>query len=135
MSIKRPLPPLIESKTLHYGELGVDPEERQALEQAFDPEFYLVGNPDVLASGMDPLDHYLQYGWKEGRDPTPFFSTTFYLATYSDVSASGVNPFWHFVTAGKAEGRASKLDVLGRASQSRLSVLPCRESRSGEGNG
>lgn len=120
MSIKRPLLPLIESKALHYRGLGVDPEERQALEQAFDPEFYLVGNPDVSASGMDPLDHYLQYGWNEGRDPTPFFSTTFYLATYSDVCASGVNPFWHFVVSGKAEGRASKPGVLGRAIQSRL---------------
>ena len=33
----------------------------------FDPATYLAANPDVAASGMDPLDHYEQYGKREGR--------------------------------------------------------------------
>jgi hypothetical protein len=33
----------------------------------FDGEAYLQRYPDVAAAGMDPLDHYLQHGIREGR--------------------------------------------------------------------
>lgn len=36
---------------------------------AFDPEWYLVTNPDVAESGTDPAQHFLRYGLAEGRAP------------------------------------------------------------------
>ena len=39
----------------------------------FDSGFYLRANPDVLASGMDPMEHYLVRGAAEGRAPCPGF--------------------------------------------------------------
>jgi hypothetical protein len=33
----------------------------------FDPGAYLRANPDVSASGQDPAQHYLRFGWFEGR--------------------------------------------------------------------
>lgn len=33
----------------------------------FNPDFYLIMNPDVATSGVDPLQHYLSYGKAEGR--------------------------------------------------------------------
>jgi hypothetical protein len=33
----------------------------------FDAVRYLELNPDVAAAGMDPVRHYLDYGWREGR--------------------------------------------------------------------
>lgn len=33
----------------------------------FDPEIYLKLNLDVEEAGADPVDHYLNYGFKEGR--------------------------------------------------------------------
>ena len=33
----------------------------------FDVDSYLLGNPDVLAAGIDPLMHYVEYGRDEGR--------------------------------------------------------------------
>lgn len=36
----------------------------------FDSDFYLSQNPDVAAAGTDPLLHFLEYGWKEGRRPS-----------------------------------------------------------------
>ena len=33
----------------------------------FDPEWYLAENPDVAASGYDPLEHYVLFGYGEGR--------------------------------------------------------------------
>lgn len=34
---------------------------------SFDRNFYLATNPDVVASGMDPEEHYRRYGRFEGR--------------------------------------------------------------------
>ncbi|MGB5866229.1 MAG: class I SAM-dependent methyltransferase [Sulfitobacter sp.] len=41
----------------------------------FLPEVYLRLNPDVAAAGVDPVEHFLEYGYSEGR-------------TYSEVQAS-----------------------------------------------
>jgi len=71
----------------------------------FDPDWYIAHNPDVAASGMDPAEHYLQFGGAEGRDPGPDFSAAFYLATYPDVADAGLDPLLHFLVAGAAEGR------------------------------
>ncbi len=71
----------------------------------FDPAYYLAQNPDVAASGMDPLRHYLSVGWTEGRDPSALFSTRYYLSHNPDVAAAGVNPLLHYEQTGWTEGR------------------------------
>jgi hypothetical protein len=70
-----------------------------------DDGFYLAQNPDVQAAGVDPEQHYAQFGWREGRDPNAFFDTSAYLATYTDVAAAGVNPLEHYNAFGWKEGR------------------------------
>lgn len=35
----------------------------------FDPQWYLKEYPDVAASGLDPVVHYVRFGEKEGRRP------------------------------------------------------------------
>ena len=37
----------------------------------FDPDRYLLSNPDVAAAGIDPGAHYLAIGWREYRVWTP----------------------------------------------------------------
>jgi len=54
---------------------------------------------------MDPLQHYMTYGWREGRDPHPLFSTSFYLQQNADVAAAGENPLVHYCLVGWKEGR------------------------------
>ena len=82
----------------------------------FDPEFYLANNPDVRASGVDPLEHYLRAGHAEGRlgkaappeqpaEPEYAFDEEFYLRQYADVRVSGGDPYQHFIHFGRAEGR------------------------------
>lgn len=51
--------------------------------------------------------HYLNIGWREGRDPSPYFSTAWYLKTYSDVRAGDVCPLVHFLKHGAKEGRST----------------------------
>lgn len=85
--------------------------DRAAIAGEFDASFYLAANPDVALAGVDPLDHFLTHGWREGRDPTRRFSLRDYLDANPDVAAAGINPFVHFVSAGRAEGRAARLDL------------------------
>jgi glycosyltransferase involved in cell wall biosynthesis len=60
----------------------------------FDPEFYRVTYPDVAAAGIDPAEHYLRWGHREGRHPSADFDTLYYRARY--MEGSGGNPLLHF---------------------------------------
>lgn len=71
----------------------------------FDADWYKEQNPDVTEAKIDPLEHFLRYGAREGRDPSPRFSTTKYLQNHTDVQASNMNPLIHYILYGKAEGR------------------------------
>ncbi|GJD94746.1 choice-of-anchor I family protein [Methylobacterium iners] len=70
-----------------------------------DDLFYLATNPDVFRSGRDADAHYAEFGFREGRDPNAFFSTTGYLAANPDVRAAGLNPLTHYEGFGFREGR------------------------------
>ena len=62
-------------------EPAVDPSGDAALIRnsgLFDVEFYCARYPDVAASGLDPVDHYLQIGAARGYDPSPLFDTGYY---------------------------------------------------------
>jgi hypothetical protein len=72
-----------------------------------DREWYLQTYPDVRDIGADPGRHYLESGWREGRDPGPNFSTLAYLRANADVARSGVNPLLHYIEHGHAEGRGT----------------------------
>ena len=85
--------------------------DRSLAESGFDAAYYLSANPDVEASGVNPLDHFLGSGWREGRNPNLWFSVSHYLDFYPDVAAAGINPFLHYLMAGKAEGRLPRHDL------------------------
>jgi hypothetical protein len=71
----------------------------------FDPAWYLADNPDVGQAGLDPLVHFVWFGWREGRRPNPYVDPTWYLTTYPDVAASAMNPLLHYLRCGDLEGR------------------------------
>jgi len=73
--------------------------------KALHRSFYLSQYPDVATLGMDPVEHYVRYGAKIGRNPRKGFDTSFYLREYPDVALSGLNPLVHFIQIGEAEGR------------------------------
>jgi hypothetical protein len=85
--------------------------ERTLAGQEFDAAFYLASNLDVAKTGVDPLDHFLASGWREGRDPNATFSVRDYLESYPDVAAADLNPFVHFLSAGRAEGRTGRTEL------------------------
>ncbi|MFI3244206.1 MAG: glycosyltransferase [Akkermansia sp.] len=71
----------------------------------FDRRWYLQVNPDVAQAKIDPVLHFIEYGWREGRNPSPKFDTSSYIALYPDVKLSNVNPLFHYEYAGRKEGR------------------------------
>jgi hypothetical protein len=70
-----------------------------------DPFYYTTHNPDVSAAHVSSVQHYNQFGWHEGRDPSAYFSTVGYLASNPDVAEAGINPLQHFENFGWKEGR------------------------------
>ncbi len=75
----------------------------------FDSEWYLDSNLDVAAAGVDPYEHFLQFGLSEGRT-TADFNEASYLGRYPDVAqavaAGQFDSGWsHFLLFGNAEGR------------------------------
>ncbi len=71
----------------------------------FDREYYQAAYPDVTGADIDPLSHYVAYGWRENRRPNLWFDSQFYLDDNPDISAGITNPLLHFLCAGFREGR------------------------------
>ena len=72
----------------------------------FDRAWYLSENPDVREAGVDPLMHFMESGWREGRDPSDRFSLREYLELNPDLRGSGIMPLVHFLQYGISEGRS-----------------------------
>ena len=89
----------------NFSKASIDAEIKDIrISGLFDESFYLSMYPD-LPSPLDPVRHYCEQGWHEGRNPSDEFDTRFYLKTYSDIRKAGINPFWHFATSGAREFR------------------------------
>lgn len=78
---------------------------REVIATEFDEEFYKT-NYDFLVTDLEPLDHFLEIGWKDGLNPTERFSVNDYLEANPDVAATGVNPYFHYIYYGKKENRS-----------------------------
>jgi glycosyltransferase involved in cell wall biosynthesis len=72
----------------HLGEVSPVPE--------FDASFYCNSHPDIAAAGIDPFEHYINFGWKEGRNPSGEFDGRWYSARYLQHDPAA-NPFLHWM--------------------------------------
>jgi hypothetical protein len=68
----------------------------------FDRGFYLRKYPDLAATRVNPLLHYLRYGAPEGRKPHALFDPEFYLSRHPELRGNG-NPLLHFLEHGGPE--------------------------------
>lgn len=71
----------------------------------FDPEFYLEKYSDVQLAGMNPAQHYFEFGANENRWPSEFFDGPGYLAYNKDLALAKVNPILHWIDYGLTEHR------------------------------
>lgn len=67
----------------------------------FDPKWYLAREADVAKAQIDPFSHFWEFGWKEGREPSPDFSISFYRRKYLR-HGEDENPLRHFLRVGQS---------------------------------
>ena len=75
----------------------------------WDGKAYLFLYPDVKNAGADPLEHWIDYGEREGRVWKPAgWSSAGYLNKWPDIAANAYykdHPLHHYWRHGKKEGR------------------------------
>lgn len=70
----------------------------------FDADWYVRQNSDVIASGQDPLTHYVKHGASEMRDPSPLFDTRAYVSQFKSFDPKALNPLCHYLLVGERLG-------------------------------
>src|SRR5690606_20337777 len=90
-----------DAKLLHAKKILLD----SAL---FDERWYLKKYPDVAATSMSAIEHYLTVGAALGYDPSVNFDSSYYLEKYTGVAMSGMNPLVHYLRFGISENRKPK---------------------------
>lgn len=66
----------------------------------FDKNYYLKTYPHIKKDGMDPLIHYLFYGYKENKFPSSSFNLKRYLQEYPEIESKKLNPLIHYIDNG-----------------------------------
>ena len=52
---------------------------------------------------MNPIKHYLKFGWKEDRNPSAKFNGNEYLNKRPDVRVAGICPLIHYLKFRKCQ--------------------------------
>lgn len=95
---------------LHYFELSPDRRratstgamadfieiQRAVIGDYFDAEFYV--RTYGLTAGIDPLQHYLSGGWRQGCEPNADFVGSDHVNRNLHLRYSGLPPFYHYVS-------------------------------------
>lgn len=76
----------------------------------FDADYYLSRYPDIADAAIGPVEHYLRFGAREGRDPSAQFSSTGY-AYLNASDDQNDNPLVQFLT--QREQREEIIEKLG----------------------
>lgn len=74
----------------------------------FDEKYYLLTYNDVRKADIDPIKHYLKYGWKEGKNPSDKFNTNNYLNDYPYLRNKNICPLIHKILDKKGNIREEK---------------------------
>ena len=74
----------------------------------FKKKWYLKMYPEVAIQNLDPVEHYMEIGWKEGKLPGPEFDGNDYLDRYPSVRKLPYSPLLHYEKYGKNEDRIVK---------------------------
>ena len=66
----------------------------------FDAEYYVGKDETLRAISVDPLLHYVENGYREGRNPSPFFLLDYYEKNNPDIKEKGIDPLLHYLESG-----------------------------------
>src|SRR5262249_29616323 len=63
----------------------------------FDDDYYLRIHPDVAATPMNPLAHFIRHGDTEGRSPHPLFDVGYYRRAVGADTKISKNSIVHYL--------------------------------------
>ncbi|WND03192.1 glycosyltransferase [Temperatibacter marinus] len=66
----------------------------------WDAKYYARINEDLKDSGLNPLLHFCQFGWREGRNPSAVFDIKYYKANSPIKNQENKNPLVEFMEFG-----------------------------------
>lgn len=89
----------------------------------FDSAAYLMYNADVAESGMDAVEHFCRYGWRERRYPVMSFDTDKYLKSHPILEVLDLNPFIHAILNGNTFVTGERLEGVNGSAISLNSVM------------
>ena len=103
----------------------------------YDYDYYIANNPDVLqVFGGDEkltLNHFIEYGMKEGRQGCADFNVRCYQANYDDLWIAFGNDlesyYLHYLSYGQYEGRTAGSYLDGKSEPGAASVSVQTSSR------
>lgn len=67
----------------------------------FDEDWYKNNYEDLKNLNIDFAQHYLKFGWKEGKSPSFSFSNVLYIESNKNLSKLDINPLVHYELYGK----------------------------------
>lgn len=94
----------------------------------FDPDWYLSLYPDVRNSKVSPFEHFIQYGFKEGRSPSPAINAEYYKERYLSPRNISSPALLHYLNKGRHLGYTINNPILGgmlKLDLSKPSILAC----------
>jgi glycosyltransferase involved in cell wall biosynthesis len=111
-----------------------NPRELVEASGLFDPAWYLRRYSDVRISKIDPLDHYLDFGGLERREPGPDFDTSWYLSQCSRAQHLEQPPLLHYLRTGASRGCTPRCpEIPGETdfNPARPTILVCAHAAGG----
>jgi hypothetical protein len=70
------------------------------VEKLFEQSFYVCQYEDMAGWPRDPIDHFIEFGGREGRDPCATFATKWYKKNHMVGEQALLNPVVHFFRYG-----------------------------------
>ena len=82
-----------------FSDFGVVKKRRVSslMRSEFDGDAYLLAYPDVAEAGIDPIAHYLEFGWREGRVAASWFDPKAYAKSVGNLDPCKENVFAHLL--------------------------------------
>ena len=71
----------------------------------FDAKYYTKRYQDVTKSHLSAIEHFVEIGIDEHRNPNSEFDVQWYYETNIDVRESNINPIIHYIEFGRNENR------------------------------
>ena len=92
----------------------------------FDRYWYRLNNKDIDFSEICPLKHYIKYGWKQGRAPSPHFNEEIYKSIAPDLQPGSRSPIEDVII--RLRSGLLRVSDLRRLLRQNATISPARRS-------